>query len=104
MKNQEKKTKKMLTKQQKNEFMKEITYRERSKSTFVAVLLGIVIPGGGQFYTGNVGKGFAFLIVTGLAWIFLLGWLVHFAAFIEGCVGVDSYNKNLKNKLEIEYS
>ena len=38
------------------------------KSGVLAVILSLLIPGLGQFYVGQIGKGIMFLILSAFAW------------------------------------
>lgn len=38
------------------------------KNAVLATILSLIIPGLGQFYTGQIGKGIMFLIIDGVAW------------------------------------
>lgn len=51
----------------------------------VAAVLSLVIPGAGQMYKGEIGKGFAFLVGTVIGYLLLVvpGLIVHLIAVIE---------------------
>jgi TM2 domain-containing membrane protein YozV len=58
----------------------------RDKSPSMAAMLSFIVPGIGQFYTGNWVWGIFWLIVTPGFWLGsggLLGWLCHVLAGIQ---------------------
>jgi hypothetical protein len=55
----------------------------KPKSPGVALLLSILIPGLGQMYNGEVGKGFAMFLGTALLWVVHLWWIVCLWSWID---------------------
>jgi TM2 domain-containing membrane protein YozV len=55
----------------------------------VAALLSLVLPGAGQMYKGEIGKGFAFLVFTPLAYLFFIlpGLVLHACGVFEAASG-----------------
>ncbi|MBI2566548.1 MAG: hypothetical protein HYV63_05910 [Candidatus Schekmanbacteria bacterium] len=46
------------------------------KDPFLAGLLSFLMPGLGQVYNGQIGKGIGMFFFSALTWVFLLGWVV----------------------------
>ncbi len=53
------------------------------KSPWVALLLSLLIPGAGQMYNGEVGKGFLFLIVTYATVVIFIGFAIWIWSFLS---------------------
>jgi TM2 domain-containing membrane protein YozV len=44
----------------------------------IAALASFLIPGLGQLLQGRLFPAILFFVFTGILWIFLLGWVIHF--------------------------
>ena len=67
---------------------------ERREGSVGAGIASLFIPGLGQFLTGRPKAGVGYFLVAWAAWLFLLGWIVHFvAAYDAGVGGVDSIER-----------
>lgn len=55
----------------------------KPKSAGTALLLSILICGGGQFYNGQVGKGFLMLLLCFFLWFAFLGWIINIWSIID---------------------
>jgi TM2 domain-containing membrane protein YozV len=56
-----------------------VAYTQEKKSTGIAAVASLVIPGAGQIYCGKIGRGIMFIILTvllGITVIFLIGILL----------------------------
>jgi len=51
-----------------------------------AAIASLIIPGLGQFMQGRRKEGITFFLVALIAWLFLLGWILHTAACIHAAV------------------
>lgn len=60
-----------------------VVVQEPSRSPEVAALFSAVLPGLGQMYNNQVGKGLAFLGATILGWVALVGWVFHIWSVID---------------------
>lgn len=49
----------------------------------LAVFLSAIFPGAGQFYNGQIGKGFVMLVGCVVLWIILLGWVVWIWSIVD---------------------
>jgi TM2 domain-containing membrane protein YozV len=57
-----------------------------STGNVIAALASFFIPGLGQLVQGRILAAIAFFVLSGVLWIFLLGWLGHIIAAIEAAV------------------
>jgi TM2 domain-containing membrane protein YozV len=57
-----------------------------STGNVIAALASFFIPGLGQLVQGRILAAIAFFGLSGVLWIFLLGWLGHIIAAIEAAV------------------
>lgn len=67
------------------------------KSPGVALLLSLLLVGGGQMYNGEVGKGFLMLFGCILLWVVFLGWIINIWSMIDAY----SHAKTLRNKYQL---
>lgn len=58
-------------------------------SPSAAVLIGLVLPGGGQIYRGQAGTGIVLLISSIVGYILCIipGLIIHIIAIISGAIG-----------------
>ncbi len=57
-----------------------------SAGNVIAALASFFIPGLGQLVQGRVLAAILFFVLSGVLWIFLLGWLGHVAAALEAAL------------------
>jgi TM2 domain-containing membrane protein YozV len=57
-----------------------------STGNVIAALASFFIPGLGQLVQGRILAALGFFILSGVLWIFLLGWLGHILATIDAAV------------------
>ncbi len=57
-----------------------------STGNVIAALASFFIPGLGQLLQGRVLAALGFFILSGVLWIFLLGWVGHLLATIDAAV------------------
>jgi TM2 domain-containing membrane protein YozV len=57
-----------------------------STGNVIAALASFFIPGLGQLVQGRVLPALLFFVLSGVLWIFLLGWLGHILAALEAAV------------------
>jgi len=69
------------------------------KSPGIALLLSILIPGVGQMYNGQVGKGILMLIGCVLLWIVLLGWIIWLWSAIDAYQTAKAMNMRFHRRL-----
>jgi TM2 domain-containing membrane protein YozV len=55
----------------------------RPKNPAIALVLSFFIPGVGQFYNGQIGKGIVMLAACAALWIVLLGWIISIWSMID---------------------
>jgi TM2 domain-containing membrane protein YozV len=68
-------------------------YYIKRKEPGIALLLSFLFPGAGQFYNGDVGKGFAFLFGFWiLIWIFGLGLIFWIVAMVDAYQSANAIN------------
>lgn len=48
---------------------------KEGRSAILALILSLFVPGAGQFYVGQLGKGFMFILLCGFAW-FLISTII----------------------------
>lgn len=60
-----------------------VVVREPSRSPEVAALFSAIIPGLGQMYNQQVGKGLMFLGATLVGWMALIGWAFHIWSVVD---------------------
>ena len=80
---------------------REKLYELRKKNPFIAILLSTLVTGTGQMYANRWGRGFLFLGLQIILWVFLLGWIMWIVATIDAYYSVKNYNEILKLELEI---
>ncbi|MGD1006339.1 MAG: DUF6677 family protein [Ignavibacteriaceae bacterium] len=54
-----------------------------STGNIIAALASFFIPGLGQLLQGRVIKALIMVILAGIMWFFLLGWLIHLWSVID---------------------
>ena len=52
----------------------------------IAALASFLIPGLGQLLQGRLFPAILFFVFTGILWIFLLGWVIHFLACLDAAL------------------
>jgi TM2 domain-containing membrane protein YozV len=57
-----------------------------STGNVIAALASFFIPGLGQLVQGRILAALGFFLLSGVLWIFLLGWLGHILATIDAAV------------------
>lgn len=57
-----------------------------STGNVIAALASFFIPGLGQLVQGRILAALVFFVLSGVLWIFLLGWLGHIVAAVEAAV------------------
>jgi TM2 domain-containing membrane protein YozV len=57
-----------------------------STGNVIAALASFFIPGLGQLLQGRVLAALGFFILSGILWIFLLGWVGHLLATIDAAI------------------
>jgi len=57
-----------------------------STGNVIAALASFFIPGLGQLVQGRILAAIGFFLLSGVLWIFLLGWLGHLLATIDAAV------------------
>jgi TM2 domain-containing membrane protein YozV len=57
-----------------------------STANVIAALASFFIPGLGQLIQGRILAALLFFVLSGVLWIFLLGWLGHVVAAVEAAV------------------
>ena len=57
-----------------------------STGNVIAALASFFIPGLGQLVQGRILAALVFFVLSGVLWIFLLGWLGHIIAAVEAAV------------------
>ncbi len=60
--------------------------QQGSAGNVIAALASFFIPGLGQLVQGRVLAAILFFVLSGVLWIFLLGWLGHVAAALEAAL------------------
>ncbi|MFA6965891.1 GYF domain-containing protein [Bosea sp. (in: a-proteobacteria)] len=62
------------------------------KSPGLALLLSFFIPGLGQMYNGQIGKGIGMLLLCIVLWMVLLGWVIWIWAMIDAYSSAKAVN------------
>ena len=57
-----------------------------STGNVIAALASFFIPGLGQLLQGRVLAALGFFVLSGILWIFLLGWVGHLLATIDAAI------------------
>jgi len=57
--------------------------RQGSTGNVVAAICSFFIPGLGQLVQGRVGMALVHLVLAGILWYFLLGWIIHLWSIID---------------------
>ena len=57
-----------------------------STGNVIAALVSFFIPGLGQLIQGRVLAALGFFILSGILWIFFLGWIGHILATIDAAI------------------
>lgn len=70
-----------------------VPYEQAPPSPGLAALLSFLFVGAGQWYNGEIGKGFGMLFGSIFLWIFLLGWVINVWSII------DAYNVASERRL-----
>ena len=52
----------------------------------IAAIASFFIPGLGQLLQGRFIKGLIMLILAGILWFFLLGWVIHIWSIIDAAM------------------
>jgi len=81
---------------------KMMLYETNKKSPGLALILSLLIPGAGQIYNGEVGKGIAMLIVVIVCWMFfflLIPILVAIVIWVWGIIDAHHTAQNYNTAL-----
>jgi TM2 domain-containing membrane protein YozV len=62
------------------------------KSPGLALLLSFFVPGIGQMYNGQIGKGIVMLLLCVILWMVLLGWIIWIWAMIDAYSSAKAVN------------
>lgn len=54
-----------------------------SGGNVLAALCSFLVPGLGQLLQGRLIMAIIFLVLSGIMWIFFLGWLIHIVAAFD---------------------
>ena len=57
-----------------------------STGNVIAALASFFVPGLGQLLQGRMLAALGYFVLSGILWIFLLGWLGHILATIDAAV------------------
>ena len=52
----------------------------------ILAILSLIIPGLGQLLQGRILAAFTHFIVAMIAWLFCIGWIVHFFSGIDALI------------------
>lgn len=73
-------------------YVPEIYAEVGPKSPALALMLSFFIPGVGQMYNGQVGKGIGMLVLCIFLWLFWLGWIIWIWAMINAYSSAKAIN------------
>lgn len=69
------------------------------KSPGLALVLSLLICGGGQMYNGQIGKGILMLIGCILLWFVLLGWIISIWSIVDAYQTAKKMNLRFQRRL-----
>lgn len=81
----------------------EIATRGEDHHPFFALMLSIFLPGSGQFYNGEIGKGLVMMLLSFISWWALLGWVIQLWSVIDAvtvAARIQSEQKSRKDAVE----
>jgi TM2 domain-containing membrane protein YozV len=74
---------------------------ERTAEPMIAALLSVLLPGSGQLYNREVGKGLAMFISWWALWLVALGWIVNIWSVVDA-YGTATRRRRLADELSSE--
>lgn len=80
--------------------MTEELYNLKKKGVVFNTVLSLVIPGLGQLYQRKFIWGIFLLVLSGVLWLWGIGWIVNIGSAIDSYLSVTKSNKILKLELE----
>lgn len=60
--------------------------RQGSTGNVIAALCSFLLPGLGQLVQGRFLKAVVLFVLSGVLWIFVLGWIVHLWATLDAAL------------------
>ena len=69
------------------------------KSAGLALVLSLLICGGGQMYNGQVAKGVLMLIGCVILWFMLLGWIINIWSWVDAYQTAKKMNARYRRRL-----